>query len=105
MATYSATVEMAITGALIKGRGFSDYLEQLFTGLWVLRLDAPIAASEFVVTVTPWQILGPTKHSASAWKVMDPPPPRPPGMYIVVVLIRDGVPTNMNFDVVVNTLK
>ncbi|MBK9260219.1 MAG: hypothetical protein IPM54_10330 [Polyangiaceae bacterium] len=105
MATYSAAVEMAITGALIKGKGFADYLEQIFPGLWILRLDAALAASEFVVTATPWQILGSNKHTASVWKVQDPPPPRPPGMYLVVALIRDGIPTNMNFDVVVNTLK
>lgn len=105
MATYCAAVEMAITGALIKSRGFSDQLEQLLPGVWALKLDNTLAPSEFVVSATPWQVLGPNHHSASVWKVLNPPPPRPPGMYIVVALVRDGVLTNMNFDVIVNTLK
>jgi hypothetical protein len=102
---YSAAMEYAITGASIKGKGFSEYLEQLIPGVWVLKLDNTLASSEFVVTANPCQILGPDKYAITAWKVQNPPAPRPAGMYIVVVVTRNGVAVNCNFDIIVNTLR
>jgi hypothetical protein len=99
---YGATVSIAISGNSIVGsRGFTTYLERLQPGVFVLRLDASLADFEYTVSA---QVINPPvgleeKWSTQTWKVMDPPPPRPPGSYIAVITSKDGVPTDIDFDV------
>lgn len=99
---YGATVSIAISGNTITGwRGFTSYLEQLQPGIFVLRLDASLADFEYAVSA---QVINPPvgseyKWSTQTWKVLNPPPPRPPGSYVVVVTLKDGLPTDIDFDV------
>lgn len=103
---YGATVSIAITGNTITGwRGFSSYLERFLEGVFLLRLDASLATSEFAVNA---HVINPpvgseSKWSISTWKVVNPPPPRPPGTYIVVITLLDGVRTDIDFDVTATT--
>ncbi len=96
---YGAQVGIAITGNyIIPGRGFTTYLERLEAGIFVLRLDAGLRDTEYSVGA---QVINPPlgKWGISTWKVMDPPAPRPPGSYLVVVTTKDGVKTDIDFDV------
>lgn len=103
---YGATVSIAISGNTITGwRGFTNYLERLEAGIFVLRLDASLADFEFVVSA---QVLNPPvgseqKWSIQTWKVVNPPPPRPPGTYIAVITSKNGSPVDIDFDVTATT--
>lgn len=103
---YGATVSIAITGNTITGwRGFSNYLERFMEGIFILKLDASLAPSEFAINA---QVINPqvgseSKWSISAWKVVNPPPPRPPGTYIAVITLMDGVRADIDFDVTATT--
>lgn len=101
MQRFGATVSIALSGNTITGRGFSNYLERLEAGIFVLKLDARLADFEYSISA---QVINPpvgseTKWSVQTWKVMDPPPPRPPGSYIAVILTKDGLGTDIDFDV------
>lgn len=99
---YGATVSIAISGNTITGwRGFTSYLDRLQPGTFVLRLDASLADFEYAVSA---QVINPPvgseqKWSTQTWKVVNPPPPRPPGSYVVVITSKDGLPTDIDFDV------
>lgn len=99
---YGAQVGIALSGNyIVPGRGFTTYLERLQAGIFVLRLDASLEDREYSVSA---QVINPPvgmeqKWSVSAWKVLNPPPPRPPGSYLVIVTTKDGVSTDIDFDV------
>jgi hypothetical protein len=99
---YGAQVSIALSGNSVLGyRGFTTYLERLQPGTFVLKLDASLADSEYSVSA---QVINPPvgmeqKWSVQTWKVMNPPAPRPPGSYLVVITAKDGIPTDIDFDV------
>lgn len=99
---YGAQVGIAVSGNyIVPGRGFTNYLERLDVGIFVLRLEASLLDKEYSINA---QVINPPlgseqKWGISTWKVINPPPPRPPGSYLVVVTTKDGVLTDIDFDV------
>jgi hypothetical protein len=104
MAIYGCTVNVTTMPNKVVGtRGFGDYLEQLDNGLYVVRLDPSLAANEFSVSARAHSSALPGRWSVTAAKFLNPPAPRPPGTYVVVVTTLNGVPQTVDFDIIVST--
>lgn len=99
---YGAQVGIALSGNyIIPGRGFTNYLERIDAGIFVLRLEASLLDKEYSVSA---QVINPPNGSEQKWgisvlKVLNPPAPRPPGSYLAVITTKDGVLADIDFDV------
>lgn len=105
MATYGCSVSLALTGDTITGNGFSSYIERFMPGVIITKLDVSLAPNEFMVAIQTQNSSGPGVWGISAYKVLDPPPPRPPGTYIVALITRNGLPEDRDFDITVSTFR
>lgn len=105
MAIYGCTVNVTTLPNKVTGtRGFADYLEQLDGGIYVIKLDPSLAANEFAVSATVSSALA-GRWSVTASKFINPPAPRPPGTYLIIITTLNNTPQNVDFDVIVTTYK
>lgn len=105
MATYGASVSLALTGDTITGKGFTTYIERFMPGVIITKLDVSLAPNEFTVSIQPQSSSSPGVWGISAYKVINPPPPRLPGTYVVALITRNGVPEDHDFDITVSTFR
>lgn len=105
MATYGCSVSLALTGDTITGKGFSSYVERVDPGVIVTKLDPSLGVNEFAVSIQIQSSSIPGVWGIAAYKVVDPPAPRPPGTYIVALITRNGVGEDHDFDITVSTFR